>query len=38
MTTRKPYPRDVSDEEWPFVSPDLALFLAGGTPRCNGLL
>src|SRR3954471_9094952 len=25
MTTRKPYPSDVSDEEWAFVAPYLAL-------------
>ena len=25
MATRKPYPSDVSDEEWAFVAPYLAL-------------
>jgi transposase len=25
MTTRKPYPSDVTDEEWAFVAPDLSL-------------
>ncbi|MBA2693576.1 MAG: IS5/IS1182 family transposase, partial [Rubrobacter sp.] len=25
MATRKPYPSDVSDEEWHFVAPYLAL-------------
>jgi hypothetical protein len=25
METRKPYPRDVSDEEWAFVAPYLTL-------------
>jgi hypothetical protein len=36
MTNRKPYPREMSDEEWPFVALDLTLFLPGGPTRCNG--
>src|ERR687889_74009 len=32
MTTRKPYPSDVSDEEWAFVAPYLALVREDG-PR-----
>ena len=27
METRKPYPTDVSDEEWAFVAPYLTLIL-----------
>ncbi len=38
MPTRKPYPREVSDEEWPFVAPDLTAFLPGGPTQCNGQL
>jgi hypothetical protein len=38
MTNRKPYPREVSDKEWPFVAPDLTLFVPGGPTRCNGQL
>src|SRR5215204_3139022 len=32
MATRKPYPSDVSDEEWAFVAPYLAL-VRGDRPR-----
>ncbi|WP_415867579.1 transposase, partial [Burkholderia ubonensis] len=33
MKTRKPYPSDVSDEEWSFVVPYLALVREDGEQR-----
>jgi hypothetical protein len=33
MSTRKPYPSDVSDEEWAFVPPSLTLLPADAGQR-----
>ena len=35
--TRKPYPTDVSDEEWEFVAPDLTLMTEGAPQRRHAL-
>jgi transposase len=37
MTTRKPYPSDVSDEEWAFVAPYLALVRQDAPQRVHDL-
>lgn len=37
MTTRKPYPSDVSDEEWAFVAPYLALLREDAPQRTHDL-
>ena len=37
MTTRKPYPSDVSDEEWAFVAPYLALLREDAPQRNHDL-
>src|SRR5215218_8326272 len=37
MTTRKPYPSDVSDEEWAFVAPYLALVREDAPQRNHDL-
>jgi transposase len=37
MTTRKPYPSDVSDEEWAFVAPYLALVREDAPQRTHEL-
>ncbi len=37
MTTRKPYPSDVSDEEWAFVAPYLALVREDAPQRTHNL-
>src|ERR671921_2127012 len=37
MTTRKPYPSDVSDEEWAFVAPYLALVREDAPQRTHDL-
>src|SRR5919107_4546893 len=37
MTTRKPYPTDVSDEEWSFVAPYLALIREDAPQRTHDL-
>jgi len=37
MDTRKPYPSDVSDEEWAFLAPYLALVREGAPQREYGL-
>src|SRR5919202_1999902 len=37
MTTRKPYPSDVSDEEWAFVVPYLALIREDAPQRTHDL-
>lgn len=37
METRKPYPTDVSDEEWAFVAPYLTLLPLDAQPRKYGL-
>jgi transposase len=31
--TRKPYPSDVTDDEWAFVAPDLTLMTADAPQR-----
>ena len=33
MPKRKPYPTDVSDEEWAFVAPYLALLVREDAPQ-----
>jgi len=38
MPTRKPYPSDVSDEEWAFVAPYLALVREDAPQRNHDLL
>jgi transposase len=35
--TRKPYPTDVSDEEWEFVAPYLTLMTEGAPQRRHAL-
>jgi hypothetical protein len=37
MTERKPYPTDVSDEEWSLVAPDLTLMNEAAPQRRYGL-
>ena len=37
MATRKPYPSDVSDEEWEFVAPYLALVREDAPQRDHDL-
>ena len=37
MDTRKPYPSDVSDEEWAFLAPYLALVREDAPQREYGL-
>src|SRR4028119_225294 len=37
MPTRKPYPTDVSEEEWAFVAPYLALVRADAPQRVHDL-
>ena len=37
MPTRKPYPSDVSDEEWAFVAPYLALVREDAPQRTHDL-
>ena len=37
MATRKPYPSDVSDEEWEFVAPNLALVREDAPERDHDL-
>src|SRR5215203_5270777 len=37
MATRKPYPSDVSDEEWAFVAPYLALLREDAPQRTHDL-
>jgi transposase len=37
MTTRKPYPSDVSDQEWAFVAPYLALLREDAPQRNHDL-
>ena len=37
MASRKPYPSDVSDEEWAFVAPYLALVREDAPQREHGL-
>ncbi len=37
MTTRKPYPSDVSDDEWAFVAPYLTLMTADAPQRVHDL-
>jgi transposase len=37
MPTRKPYPGDVSDEEWAFVAPYLALVRVDAPQRNHDL-
>jgi transposase len=37
MTSRKPYPSDVSDEEWAFVAPYLALVREDAPQRNHDL-
>ena len=37
MTTRKPYPSDVSDEEWAFVAPYLTLMSTDAPQRVHDL-
>ena len=37
MESRKPYPSDVSDEEWAFVTPYLTLMTAGAPQRVHPL-
>jgi transposase len=37
METRKPYPSDVSDDEWAFVAPYLTLMTAEAPQRVHGL-
>jgi transposase len=37
MSTRKPYPSDVSDDEWAFAAPYLALLRADAPQRVHGL-
>ena len=37
MPNRKPYPSDVSDEEWAFVAPYLALIREDAAQRTHGL-
>jgi hypothetical protein len=37
MTTRKPYPSDVSNEEWTFVAPYLALVREDAPQRTHDL-
>ena len=37
MRTRKPYPSDVSDEEWAFVAPYLALLREDAPQRTHDL-
>jgi hypothetical protein len=37
MSTRKPYPSDVSDEEWEFVAPYLALIRQDAPQRTHDL-
>ena len=37
MATRKPYPSDVSDEEWPFVAPYLTLIREDAPQRDHDL-
>jgi transposase len=37
MATRKPYPSDVSDEEWAFVAPYLALVREDASQRSHDL-
>jgi transposase len=37
MSTRKPYPSDVTDEEWAFVAPYLALVREDAPQRRHGL-
>jgi hypothetical protein len=37
MATRKPYPSDVSDEEWAFVAPYLALLREDAPQREHDL-
>jgi hypothetical protein len=37
MPTRKPYPTDVSDEEWVFVAPSLTLVREDAPRRVHDL-
>jgi transposase len=37
MNTRKPYPSDVSDDEWALVAPYLTLLPGNSTPAARGL-
>jgi transposase len=37
LLPRKPYPTDVSDEEWEFVAPDVALVRADALQRRHDL-
>lgn len=37
MESRKPYPSDVSDEEWPFVAPYLTLMDAAAPQGVHDL-
>ncbi|MDB5076235.1 MAG: transposase family protein, partial [Chloroflexi bacterium] len=37
METRKPYPTDVSDEEWAFVAPYLTLMTPDAPQRAHDL-
>jgi transposase len=37
MPNRKPYPRDLSDEEWAFVAPYLALVRENAPQRDHDL-